>query len=160
MKTVPEFIIRLAAHSDLDQLVSLERLFSYDRVSRRSFRRMISSRTAEVWVAESGSERRLLGNFILFTRKGSTVSRFYSLMIDPSVRRLGVGKALFAAAEESVINRGCTRVSCEVRRDNAPSRAMLARFGYTEAGNLPAYYDDGADGIRMVKNLVNGGRIA
>lgn len=160
MRAVPEFIIRLAALSDLEKLVSLERLFSYDRVSRRSFRRMIGSKSAEIWVAASTREQRLLGNFILFTRRGSTVARFYSLMIDPAVRRLGVGSALFAAAEASVTARGCTRVSCEVREDNAPSRAMLTRFGYSEAEALPAYYDDGTDGRRMVKKLLPGGRIA
>ncbi len=160
MDTAPEFFIRLAEPGDLDQLVALERLFSYDRVSRQSFRRMIGSKSAEIWVAASTQDQRVLGNFILFTRRGSTVARFYSLMIDPSVRRLGVGSALFATAEASVTARGCKRVSCEVREDNAPSRAMLARFGYEEAEALPAYYDDGADGRRMVKNLEPGGRRA
>ena len=153
METAPEFHIRLAQWADLDSLVALEKLFSYDQVSRRSFRRMIDSKTAEIWVAQSTQGLGMLGNFILFTRKGSATARFYSLMVAPAARRHGVGRALFAAAEASVLAKGCRFVRGEVRTDNQPSRAMLARFGYIEAEPLPGYYDDGADGIRVRKQL-------
>ncbi|MDP1586123.1 MAG: GNAT family N-acetyltransferase [Prosthecobacter sp.] len=153
MNNPPEFLIRLAQRTDLDSLVALEALFSYDRVSRRSFRRMIGSESAEIWLAESTGELGILGNFILFTRKGSKTARFYSLMVAPAARRKGVGKALFEKAEASVLAKGCRFVCGEVRTDNHASRAMLARFGYTEAEPLPGYYDDGADGIRVRKCL-------
>lgn len=153
MNAAPEFTIRLARRGDLDRLVVLEKLFSYDRISRRSFSRMIGSETCQVLVAERSGDHAILGNFVLFTRRRSKTARFYSLMIDPSVRRLGVGRALFAGAEAAVKAKGCTKVRCEVKRTNAPSRALLARFGYNEAGELPGYYDDGTDGIRMEKHL-------
>lgn len=154
MKTAPNFTIRLARHGDLDRLVALEKLFSYDRISRRSFRRMIGSETCRVLVAESARDRAILGNFVLFTRRRSKTARFYSLMIDPSVRRLGVGRSLFEGAEAAVIAKGCNRVRCEVKRTNGPSRSLLARFGFKEAGELPGYYDDGEDAIRMEKQLM------
>ncbi len=52
-----------------------------------------------------------------------------------------------------MLAKDCRIVCCEVRADNQPSRALLARNGYSEAEPLPGYYDDGADGIRMVKQL-------
>jgi len=70
MDTAPEFCIRLAEPGDLDQLVALERLLSYDLVSRQSFRRMTGSKPAEIRVAASTQHQPVLGNFILFTRCG------------------------------------------------------------------------------------------
>ena len=44
--------------------------------------------------------------------------------------------------------RRCSVVSLEVRAANAPARALYERLGLRVVGQLPAYYGDGAVGVR------------
>jgi ribosomal-protein-alanine N-acetyltransferase len=48
---------------------------------------------------------------------------------------------------------GLLRVRLEVRADNAAARALYAKLGFAESGQLPGYYEDGADGLRLTLDL-------
>src|SRR5437773_7114920 len=52
-RPAPDIRLRPGRRADLDALVGLERrIFGYDQISRRSFRRFLGSRTASVMIAE------------------------------------------------------------------------------------------------------------
>lgn len=143
--------IRAATPADAPAMLALETLFPSDRMSIRSIRRFIRSPAARVLVAASGED--LLGNLVLLLRAGSRRARIYSVVVGSPARGRGIGDALVAAAEAAAREAGCTTVSLEVRADNLAARALYARRGYLPVQDLPTFYDDGADGLRLERRL-------
>jgi ribosomal-protein-alanine N-acetyltransferase len=132
-------------------LLQLEALFPSDPMSRRSLRRFIDAPNAVFLVAESSGK--VLGNLLLLTRADSRRARIYSVIVDPQARGLGLAQKLVAAAHEAATALGCDAVSLEVRSDNTAARGLYAKLGYAAECELPGYYDDGADGLRLIKPL-------
>jgi ribosomal protein S18 acetylase RimI-like enzyme len=146
--------IRRATVRDSAALLAMESLFPSDRMSMRSIRRFIGSTGARVLVAVRDGE--LLGNLVLLLRQASDKARIYSVVVSPAARGLGIGNALVDAAERAARAAGRRTVTLEVRADNTAARALYAGRGYIEARRLPAYYDDGADGLRLERALGRG----
>jgi len=143
--------IRAGRAEDLDALLALEALFPSDRVSRAGWRRFLCSPRASVLVAASGGA--VLGDLVLLRRAGSLKARIYSVVVAPAARGQGLGERLVESAEREARSKGCTAVSLEVRADNMAARALYAKRAYVEQRQLPRYYDDGADGLRLLKTL-------
>ncbi|HEY8352803.1 MAG TPA: hypothetical protein VIK87_09675, partial [Sphingomonadales bacterium] len=69
--------IRPGTPDDLDALVSLEeRIFTGDRLSRRSFRRLLERPTARFVIA--GDRDRILGYALILFRARTALARLYS----------------------------------------------------------------------------------
>ncbi|WP_028080138.1 GNAT family N-acetyltransferase [Solimonas soli] len=146
--------LRRARTGDVDAILELERHFPGDRMSRASVQRFLRVASARVWVVEITAARtHVVGALILLTRRGSTIARIYSVVVDPIARGLGLGRRLVQVAERGARAAGCAAVSLEVREDNAAARALYASLGYAERQRLPGYYDDGGDGLRLRKVL-------
>jgi ribosomal-protein-alanine acetyltransferase len=145
-------MLRLATTCDLDQLAALEqRAFGGDRLSRRSFRRMLTRATAALLVDEQAS--RVRGYALVLFHGGRRQARLYSIAVDPEARGRGVGQALLEAAEAEARARGCVAVRLELRPDSAAALAMYKSRGYRVFGVRSDYYEDHADAIRMEKVL-------
>lgn len=143
--------VRAARSGDAAAMLALEALFPSDRMSARSIRRFIASTRAKVFVAVRGTE--VLGNLVLLLRADSRRARIYSVVVSPQARGLGIGNRLVDAAERAAKREGRESVSLEVRADNTAARALYAKRGYRQAEALAGYYNDGADGIRLVRAL-------
>src|SRR5882762_4406953 len=105
--------VRNAERGDIDALIELEhRVFATDRLSRRSLRRFLASRTAAVLVAQDSE--RLAGTAIVLFRPRSLVARLYSIAVAPHMSGRGVGPMLLAAAEAAAIARDCGSIRLEV----------------------------------------------
>lgn len=149
----PRIEVRHATPADLDALVALEQhTFDSDRLSRAQYRRHLASASALVLVVD-GADPFLAGAAVVFFRKGSTVARLYSLATAAEARGKGVASALMAAATKAARDRGCRVLRLEVRADNVAAIGLYERQGYRRIGQLPAYYDDGADGWRYERAL-------
>ena len=144
--------IRPAVLGDLDALVELEaRCFITDRISRRSFRHLLTRGHARILVAEAdGGLAGYVG--VLFSR-GTSMARIYSLAVAPRRRGRGLGRALVAAAEAAAREHNCGEVRLEVRADNAGAIGLYESAGYRRFGMLADYYEDHADAIRLRKSL-------
>jgi ribosomal-protein-alanine N-acetyltransferase len=144
--------IRAARFDDIPALLALEALFPSDRLSRRSLRRFIANSRAAFLVAEH--EGRIRGNLLLLTRRDQPAkARIYSVIVDPAARGLGLAQQLVHAAERAALQRGCTTVTLEVRADNRAALSLYRKLGYAVERELPGYYDDGADGLRLAHAL-------
>lgn len=144
--------MRTATISDLDALVALEaRCFDSDRLSRRSFRRMLKQAHADVLVHESGAG--LEGYALVLYHKGTHLARLYSIAVDPAARGRGVGRNLLAAAESAALARGCITMRLEIRTDNTTAEKLYRESGYRQFGKYLDYYEDHADALRMEKSL-------
>lgn len=149
---ITEVQIRQGHRADVDAMLALEAVFPSDRMSRRSVRRFLTVSTARVLVAVN-SDGAMLGNLIGLHRAGSRALRIYSVVVAPDARGLGIGQRLVEALQALALAEGCDRVTLEVRADNAAARALYAKLGYREAALLPGYYEDGSDGLRLVRTV-------
>jgi len=147
--------IRPARASDVDALLAIEHaVFQTDRLSRRSFRRLIDRPSAALLVAEVGAA--LAGYCIVLFRTGSRTARLYSISTAPRMAGQGMGRMLIEAAEKAAIGRGKRSLRLEVREDNARAIAIYERAGFGMTGRTPDYYQDGTAAIRMEKELAVG----
>lgn len=145
-------MIRSATIGDLDELVSLEaRCFATDRLSRRSFRYMMTRANASMLVAESGGD--LVGYALVLFSRGTALARLYSIAVDGAVRGQGIGRQLLESAEAEAVARGCVSMRSEVRRDNHASLGMFQSAGYRPFEELEDYYEDHMDALRFERTL-------
>jgi len=77
----------------------------------------------------------------------------YSVGVEPSARREGLGRRLVAALEGAARTAGATRAFLEVRASNRAAQRLYAEAGYTASGRRPAYYRDGEDAVLMTRCL-------
>ncbi|NKF20789.1 GNAT family N-acetyltransferase [Solimonas marina] len=142
--------VRRATRRDVDDILGLERHFPGDRMTRAGLLRLLRRPSAKIWVYGRAP---VLGALVLLTRRGASVARIYSLVVEPQARGQGIGQQLVQTAEQAARRARKRTVSLEVREDNAAARALYARLGYIEACRMRGYYDDGMDGLRLRKAL-------
>jgi len=145
--------LRLARPADVPALAALERAsFSSDRLSPRQLTWHASGRSnARFVVAERGGE--IVGNALVFFRRGARRARLYSIVVDGTARGLGLGGRLLERVERVAKATGATELGLEVRTRNAAAIALYEREGYVRVGTKRRYYEDGADAARYLKKL-------
>ena len=150
-------ILRTAVPADLDRLVALEtQAFDADRISRRSFRNLLVSRSAVLLVAEapgSGEAQPLLGYAAILLRRGTALARLYSIAVASSAGGRGIGKTLLKAVEREAFERDRIALRLEVREDNAAAIGLYCKAGFRPIGRYLDYYEDGAPALRFEKTL-------
>ena len=147
-------MLRRARPGDLDALCALEATFPGDRLSRRQLLTHASGRSASIFlVAVGGGE--LVGDALVFLRRGSRRARLHSIVVAPGARGTGLGTRLLGAAERAARAAGCEALALEVRTSNRRAIALYERRGYVRIGRIARYYDDGVDAWRYAKPLVS-----
>ncbi len=145
-------MIRPARIDDLSALVELENdVFPQDRISRRSFRHLLTRAHAVSLVDEDRGG--LCGYVTVLFRRGAAWGRLYSLAVLPRCRGRRLGEQLLAAAEEACRRQGCRSLRLEVHPANTTAQRLYARTGYREFGRYPDFYEDGAEALRLEKPL-------
>jgi ribosomal protein S18 acetylase RimI-like enzyme len=146
-------MIRPATLNDLDALVDIEnRCFETDRMSRRSFRHMLTKANAVTLMDEVDGALR--GYVLVLFHAGTSLARLYSIAVDDRYRGQGVGVALVDAAEEAARGAGCVDMRLEVRADNAGSLKLFRGLGYRQFDTHADYYEDHMEALRFEKLLV------
>jgi ribosomal protein S18 acetylase RimI-like enzyme len=144
--------IRPVALSDLDAIDAIEAAsFTVDRFPRRNLARALRSRSAVLLLAEC--EEAPAGYILLLFRKGAKAARLYSLATAPSARGKGVAAALVDAGVAHAAEKGCDRLTLEVRRSNGDAIRLYERCGFERLREVPRYYDDGESALRMEKRV-------
>lgn len=142
--------VRRAVPQDIPALLELETAFPGDRLSRRSFRHLLSKANAEVWVF---ADTQVRADAVVLYRRGSKRARLYSLVVQPGAQGRGLGTELLRWVERSAAARGCTVLFLELRHDNAAALHLYKTSGFELAGRTENYYDDGAACVTMRKAL-------
>jgi ribosomal protein S18 acetylase RimI-like enzyme len=144
--------IRHATLRDTDALVRMEnRCFVTDRITRRSFRYLLSRANATTLVEEAQGVLR--GYAMVLFNAGTSLARLYSFAVEPEFRGRGIGVRLLQAVDEESAARDCVAIRLEVRRDNAPAMALFQKAGYRQFGSYADYYEDHMDALRLEKSL-------
>ena len=144
--------IRTGVAADIDALLAIEQAsFSTDRLSRRSFRHLLTDGNAVTLVDDGGGVPRAYIT-VLF-RADVSLARVYSIATAPGHLGQGLAAGLLAAAEALALAHDCVAMRLEIRRDNLASQQLFLRHGYAVFGEHPAYYEDGMDALRLEKSL-------
>src|SRR4029078_5948255 len=123
--------VRNAERGDIAALIDLEhRVFATDRLSGRSLRRFLRSKTAQVIVADDGG--RIAGAAVVLFRLRSAVARLYSIAVAPHMGGRGVGSMLLEAAEAAAIMRDCRSMRLEVHQTNHAAISRYRKSGCRE----------------------------
>ncbi len=144
---------RPADRTDVSALTELEeRCFSSDRLSRRSFQRMVATDRAWLAVAEQG-DGELLGYALVLFHRGTSLARLYSIAVDPAARGRGIAEVLLQQAEAAAVARGRVFMRLEVHSGNHGAIHLYEKLGYQRFGIYVDYYEDHADALRMQKRI-------
>jgi [ribosomal protein S18]-alanine N-acetyltransferase len=147
-------IVRRSRPADLDRLSELEnKVFSTDRMSRRSLKRLLGSPSAAVLVAEHHG--RFAGTAVVLFRAGSAIARLYSLAVDPGLTGRGIGSALISAVEKTARSRKCRFVRLEVHEKNRGGIVCYRKAGYEQFDHYHEYYEDKGHALRFQKRLAS-----
>lgn len=79
------------------------------------------------------------------------------LVVAPSHRRAGVGRALLAGLIAWAEHTGAVRVTLEVRAGNAAALSLYLRAGFVLLSTRRGYYSDGEDAQVCTRELVPAG---
>lgn len=76
-------------------------------------------------------------NFSTFTVR--PMINIHDLIVTPAFRGLGIGRKLMEAIEARAAEKGCGRISLEVRHDNVKAQTLYVSLDFKEA-DPPMYY--------------------
>lgn len=119
----------------------------------------MASQQAVLLVATSVSTDQVLGYGLLLLRRGTQLTRLYSIAVSPDARGSGVAAALISALEEQALQRGKPFMRLEVSIDNKGAIALYERLGFSPFGMYEDYYGDHSDALRMQKRLTSDTKI-
>lgn len=144
--------IRAAVPEDIATLLGIEEAsFDSDRLSRRSFRHLLTEGNSVTLIDECNGQAR--GYITLLFRTDVSLARVYSIATAPLCQGRGVASGLLAAAEELALAHSCVAMRLEIRKDNLASQQLFLGHGYALFGEHAAYYEDGMDALRLEKSL-------
>jgi glutathione synthase/RimK-type ligase-like ATP-grasp enzyme/ribosomal protein S18 acetylase RimI-like enzyme len=146
---------RVARPDDLAALCVIEwQSFTSDRMSKAAIRRSITSSTQWSLVAVS-SDDIPVGHVLMHIRKNSRYPRIYSLAVLDAWRGRGIAKQLLRHAADAARAQARSGLTLEARRDDKSLVEFYLSQGFSPREIRPAYYEDGADAIRMMMHFIN-----
>lgn len=105
------------------------------------------SRSVAAWVGGGGAERRLVG-YLCRWLVGDEI-HILNLAVAPEHRGAGIGRALVELVIAEARAERVSRVTLEVRQENASARSLYRTLGFVECGRRRNYYGRGEDAIVM-----------
>lgn len=145
---------RLANIKDLNSLLTLEnKSFETDRLSKRSFRYMLTKANATILVEEDKGIIR--GYSLVLFNTGTSLARLYSIAVDPDFRGKNIGYNLIIETEKMVLEKDCIALRLEVRTDNLTAQKLYEKMKFKKIGQILDYYEDHMDAIRYEKILTS-----
>jgi [ribosomal protein S18]-alanine N-acetyltransferase len=85
------------------------------------------------------AEGQRLQGFVL-SRRAADEAELLTVVVDPAVRRKGIGRALIGAHLARIAGLGIKRLFLEVEEQNRPALTLYAHFGFCEVGRRHGYY--------------------
>ncbi|HEY5957986.1 MAG TPA: GNAT family N-acetyltransferase [Polyangiaceae bacterium] len=135
---------------ELAQLVSIENAsFATDAYQLEDFRNVYCKCSELSVVAEIAGQ---IAGYMM-TRRLPDSGNVFSLAVAPAYRRRDVGEALFRYTANRLADWGIQVIELEVRATNEAARAFWERMGFSHAGELPQFYEDGAEAILMRRSI-------
>jgi len=137
----------------LNAIVEIEkRCFNIDRMSKRSFKRMIQVGNCDFILAQVDND--IAGYVLVLYHRGTHLARIYSIAVLPEYRGLSLGQQMLQRAESVAAARLCIYMRLEVHPQNQGAIALYTRNQYRQFGVYRDYYEDHADALRFQKRIL------
>jgi ribosomal-protein-alanine N-acetyltransferase len=134
--------------ADLDRILEIEgESFGRDAYDRNLFANYLRTPRVVFLAAERG--RRICG-YSLAVASGAR-AEVVSIAVAPRYRGKGAARVLMESTLRRLARQGVTRVSLTVKAGNDAARTLYEKYGFVKTRMVRAYYEDGADGIRMLR---------
>lgn len=118
----------------LGELFRIERDFKPDKALQQEGLRMLLGMPERVLLLVAVQDGRVVGTCAVHdgvsTAEGARVAVLEDLVVAERFRRMGIGRALLAAAEEQAVRRGARRLQLLADRTNQPALAFYACHGW------------------------------
>jgi len=136
----PDLHLVPARHDDLPAILALERagFAETEQWSDRSWSGELSGTGRTVLLARA---EQTVGVISLFTT--GELADLHRLVVAPTHRRMGVGRALVETGLAAVARLGALAVMLEVAYENEPAIALYQRLGFEQLRARPDYYGPG-----------------
>ena len=147
---IPPHTVRRLRSADLNRIMEIERASFGDEAYDRNLFAAFFRQCGELFlVAEH--DRKVWGYMIACIR--GEQAELVSVAVDPAARGRGAASALMESTLRRLRRRGIARIGLVVKVTNDKARAFYERYGFEKVRRAPRYYEDGADGWRMARNL-------
>lgn len=103
--------------------------------------------------ATTPGDPQILG--FIVAERSSREGHIITIDVRREARKLGVGSALLASAEERLQRLNCPQVRLETAVDNATALSFYKRHGYSVTKVVPRYYSNGVDALVLEKDLLS-----
>ncbi len=134
-------LIRAAVPDDIPQIMSLaQQSETAAHWSAREYDALFASEAPER-VALVCEEAGGIAGFVV-ARCGGEEWEIENVVVDPKLRRKGIGDRLIHEVLRQARERGIADVFLEVRESNVAARGLYAKWGFAEEGRRPKYYRD------------------
>ncbi len=142
--------IREALLTDVDDIAFIEEECFSTPWSRKSLAESISHTPWHFLVAVSGDKIVGYGGVYLILDEG----QISNIAVLSSYRAKGIGHAILNGIIELCSQKGCARITLELRKSNEVARALYEKCGFSVVGERPRFYSNPTeDAILMDKGL-------
>ena len=147
-----QYEIRRAVLGDLERILQIENAsFGPEAYDRKLFASYLRKCGALFLVVE---HRGKVCGYIISCLRGTSSplrAELVSVAVDPARRGKGVASALLEGALRRLRRRRVAQLQLVVRVSNQPALAFYEKYGFEPKRRVPHYYEDGGDGIAMVR---------
>jgi len=146
-----QYGIRRADVADLERIVQIENAsFGSEAYERKLFAEY-RARSGELFLVAERLGR--IWGYLIACRRGEARAELVSVAVDPAARRSGAASALLESLFRRLRRRGVARLNLMVRVANRPAQAFYKKYGFERRRTVRGYYEDGADGIAMSREV-------
>ena len=151
------FVVRPVRQCDLDPILEIEvASFGADAYDRNLFAEYTHKCGGLFLVAELGTKVCAYSITAISPGRLGNRAELVSMAVAPAVRRQGAASALMDSTLRRLRRRGVTRLGLMVKLTNQRARDFYAKYGFRKLRRVAGYYEDGADGLSLAKDLGDG----
>ena len=149
-----QFVARRVRQRDLDQILKIETAsFGADAYDRNLFAEYTRKCGGLFLVAERRLQVCAYAITAISPGKLGDRAELVSMAVAPAFLRKGAASALMDSTLRRLKRRAVTRLGLMVKVTNQRARAFYAKYGFRKLRRVPGYYEDGADGLSLAKDL-------
>jgi [ribosomal protein S18]-alanine N-acetyltransferase len=148
------FAIRPVRQRDLDRILEIETAsFGADAYDRNLFAEYTRKCGDLFLVAEWGTKVCAYAITALSPRGAGKRAELISVAVDPDFLGKGAASALMESTLRRLRRRGIKRFGLMVKVTNVRALSLYKKFGFRKLRSVARYYEDGADGLSLAKDL-------
>jgi ribosomal-protein-alanine N-acetyltransferase len=148
------FVVRAVRQRDLERILEIEAAsFGPDAYDRNLFAEYTHRCGGLFLVAERSTKVCAYSIAAISPGRIGNRAELVSMAVAPAFRGKGAASALMDSTLRRLGRRGVTRLGLMVKVTNQRARAFYAKYGFRRLRRVAGYYEDGADGLSLAKDL-------